>query len=85
MQPNSVVETSSFPNPFSIRTEIRYNVSNPGRVRVVVFNSIGQHIATLVDAEQSAGSHSTFFDAGQLPNGVYYYRVQAGQVSQFFL
>lgn len=66
---------SSYPNPFSNRTEITYALSRPEMVHVEIFNSIGQHITTLVHAEQPAGTHAVTFDGSQLPNGLYYYRI----------
>ncbi|MEM8485182.1 MAG: right-handed parallel beta-helix repeat-containing protein [Bacteroidota bacterium] len=73
---------SSYPNPFSNRTEITYALSRPEVVRVEIFNSIGQHITTLVDAEQPAGTHAVSFDGNQLPNGLYYYRIVTPTTAQ---
>ena len=52
-------------------------------MRLDVFNVLGQHIATLVDAERQAGSHAVKWDAtdavGQaMAAGVYFYRLTAG-------
>jgi hypothetical protein len=48
-------------------------------VTLSVFNTLGQQVALLVDAEISAGFHDVQFDASGLPSGVYLYRLQAGQ------
>jgi hypothetical protein len=46
-------------------------------VHVDVYNAIGEHVLTLVSSEKDAGSYSVIFDASALPEGVYYYRMQA--------
>ena len=46
-----------------------------------IFNVIGQKVATLVNEPMSPGYHMVQFDAGHLPSGLYFYRVQAGNWS----
>jgi hypothetical protein len=47
-------------------------------VTLSVFNTLGQEVATLVNAELAAGYHQTTFDASTLPSGIYLYRLKAG-------
>ena len=57
-----VSETNSFecyPNPFASKTRIRYEVTNPGRVVLKVYDLSGQEIRTLEDAYFVAGRYST--------------------------
>ena len=73
----------NYPNPFNPSTVIPYQLPTATHVRIDVFNVLGQHIATLVDAEQPAGSHAVKWDAtdaaGQaMAAGVYFYRLTAG-------
>ncbi len=82
MQPTGVAQTSSYPNPFTDRVEITYNISGPDVVRIDIFNSIGRFITTVVNAEQPAGEHTTLFDGSHLPNGLYYYRIVSGNSIQ---
>ncbi|HUI10678.1 MAG TPA: T9SS type A sorting domain-containing protein [Bacteroidota bacterium] len=70
--------SQNFPNPFNPTTTIRYALPQRVHVTLTVFNTLGQHIATLVDAVKEPGEHSIRFDAGGLSSGVYYYRLQAG-------
>jgi hypothetical protein len=42
-----------------------------------VFNVLGQEVAILVDAVESAGTHTVLFDASSLPSGVYLCRMEA--------
>jgi hypothetical protein len=44
-----------------------------------VFNSLGQKVATLVNKKQAPGEYSVRFDASDLPSGVYFYTLRAGE------
>jgi len=68
----------NYPNPFNPSTIIRYNLPEQSRVRLDVFNILGQHVSILYDGIREAGSHTTAFDATGLPGGVYICRMQAG-------
>ena len=75
----------NYPNPFNPSTLIPYQVPTAGRVRLEVFNVLGQRVATLVDEEQSAGVHTAAWNATDAAGramgaGVYFYRLSsAGQ------
>jgi glucose/arabinose dehydrogenase len=67
----------NFPNPFNPATSITYTVPDAGRVRLAVYNLLGQEVALLVDAVQPAGTYTTQFENANLPSGIYFYRLQA--------
>ena len=75
----------NYPNPFNPSTLIPYQVPTAARVRLEVFNVLGQRVATLVDEERSAGVHTAVWDATDAAGravgaGVYFYRLRsAGQ------
>jgi hypothetical protein len=69
----------NYPNPFSESTVISYQLSEAGKVKIEIYNSIGEKITTLVDEFQDAESHNAVFEAGKLPQGMYYYRMQIGE------
>lgn len=66
---------SSYPNPFTERTTLRYT-SNGGRVLLQVFNEQGQLIQTVLNQPMPAGSYTVDVELGELPAGVYYARLQ---------
>ncbi len=68
----------NYPNPFNPTTTIRYELARTGRVRLAVYNMLGQRVSVLVDARQKAGAHQARFDASHLSSGVYFYRLQTG-------
>jgi len=72
----------AYPNPFNPTTVIRYQVPSALHVTLLVFNSIGQRVATLVDGEISEGVHEVTFDGSRLSSGVYFYRITAGAFVQ---
>jgi hypothetical protein len=46
-------------------------------VKLVVYDILGNEVATLVNKEQAPGVYSVSFDATNLASGVYFYRIQA--------
>jgi hypothetical protein len=66
----------NFPNPFACSTSISYHLPDNGYVSLKVYDVIGNEVATLVNSEQTGGSHSIEFDATGLKSGVYYYTLR---------
>ena len=68
----------NYPNPFNPTTKISYEVPKRTFVRLQIFNILGQLIQTLVDEEKQPGTFNVSWNAGNVPNGVYFYRINAG-------
>jgi hypothetical protein len=66
------------PNPVIQSTSISYNIPEAGLVSLKVYNVIGKEVATLVNSDQARGSHTAFFNAKDLPGGVYFYTLRFG-------
>jgi photosystem II stability/assembly factor-like uncharacterized protein len=69
----------NYPNPFNPTTKIEYSIAQAGNVQLVVFNSIGEEIAVLVNETQQAGRYDVNFNASSLSSGVYFYKLAAGE------
>ncbi|NNE47623.1 MAG: T9SS type A sorting domain-containing protein [Rhodothermales bacterium] len=67
----------NYPNPFNPSTTIQYNIPAASVVSVQVFDMLGRNVATLVDGQVAAGTHTVSFDARNLASGVYLYRLEA--------
>ena len=80
VQPAQFSLGSNYPNPFNPATVIPYRLQQPMLVRLEVFNVLGQHIATLVDGQQSEGFYTARWDGtdaagAAVAAGVYLYRL----------
>lgn len=70
------------PNPFAGITEVRYGIAAAAHTTIVVYNSFGEKVRTLVDAIRLPGDHVVEFDASGLPAGNYHVRISAGEFQQ---
>jgi hypothetical protein len=69
----------NYPNPFNPSTTVSYDLPVRSRVKLSIYNILGQEVATLVDKEQEPGRYNVKFDASGLPSGIYFYRLEAGR------
>ncbi len=69
----------NYPNPFNPTTEIEYQIPKEGHVSLIVYNSLGEEIKTLVNENKASGSYKVSFNAENLPSGIYYYKLQSGE------
>ncbi len=67
--------SQNFPNPFNPSTKIKYSIPENSNVKLIVFNSLGEKVATIVNKYQTAGKHEANFNAENLSSGVYFYRL----------
>ena len=72
----------NYPNPFNPLTQIVFNIPQAGKVKLQVFNTLGQKIMTLLDKPLSIGQYQVTFDGQNLPSGIYYYRIDANDFQQ---
>jgi hypothetical protein len=69
----------NYPNPFNPSTKIQYAIPAAGFVTLKVFNVLGQEVATLVNEMQNVGAYSATFRVENIPSGVYFYTLRAGE------
>jgi hypothetical protein len=72
----------NYPNPFNPSTAISHQLPVTSHVDVRVYDVLGREVAVLVSEEMSAGTHSATWNAANMPSGVYFARLQAGNFTQ---
>ncbi|MFQ3596745.1 MAG: T9SS type A sorting domain-containing protein [Chloroherpetonaceae bacterium] len=72
----------NYPNPFNPSTRIAYQIPKTSEVQLKVYDVLGREVETLVSGVQQAGRYEVVFNASRLASGIYFYRLQAGGVSQ---
>ena len=80
--PETFALHQNYPNPFNPVTTINYDLPEPGRVHIVIYNILGKQVRTLVNDHQDAGYRSIRWngtsDNGQrAAAGMYIYLIQA--------
>lgn len=80
--PNQYSLNQNYPNPFNPSTNISFDLGKAGYTKLVVYNTLGQQVATLISGQLSAGHHEVDFHATGLSSGVYFYRLESGNFTQ---
>ena len=69
----------NFPNPFNPQTTIAYSVSQPGNVKLTIYDIAGRKIELLVDEFKSQGTYSVAWLPQHQASGVYFYKLTSGR------
>jgi hypothetical protein len=72
----STTLSQNYPNPFNPTTTFSFELSQPGKVRLSIFNIVGQEVAILQNNLLSAGKHAVNFDGSNLSSGTYFYMLK---------
>ena len=67
----------NYPNPFNPATTIGFSLPADARVKISVYNLVGERVAEIVNKDYSAGNYKIQFNASQLTSGVYLYKIDA--------
>jgi len=83
VQPDRVALYKAYPNPFNPSTTLSFSLQDAAHVTLKVYNTFGQEVATVSNADFDAGFHTVEFQGAQLPSGVYIAVLEAaGAVQQ---
>ncbi len=84
--PEEFFLSQNFPNPFNPSTSIKYWLKESSHVKLVVYDSLGRIVSTLLDEEKPAGEHVELFSASSngvdLTSGVYFYKLSTGEFNE---
>ncbi|MFP4528183.1 MAG: T9SS type A sorting domain-containing protein [Candidatus Kapaibacterium sp.] len=64
--------TNNYPNPAASLTHFEYGISNPGRIRFDIYDSVGNHIRKLMEEIRTSGHYSIDIDVSGLQSGTYF-------------
>jgi len=67
----------NYPNPFNPSTLIAFDLKEPGKVTLKVFDILGREVATLIDKEMNAGRYKVQFYGTELAAGIYFYQIKS--------
>jgi len=78
--PLSFSLNQNYPNPFNPSTEIEYTIAKDAFVSLKVYDLTGREVATLVNANETAGNYTMSFNSNlyNLSSGIYFYKLVAG-------
>ncbi|HPI73147.1 MAG TPA: T9SS type A sorting domain-containing protein [bacterium] len=81
-QPERCALLPNYPNPFNAGTTISFTLPQEERVKLSVFNLLGQRVADLLDGAMGSGVHKIVWQAEHMPSGLYFCTFEAGAFSQ---
>jgi hypothetical protein len=70
--------SQNYPNPFNLGTKIKYQIPKMSHVTIKIFDVLGNEIETLVNEEKPVDTYELTWYAENLPSGVYFYQLKAG-------
>jgi hypothetical protein len=74
--PSEFALEQNYPNPFNPSTQIQFALPEASHVKLEIYNTLGEQIATLVDEPRQASYYSEQFNATGLASGLYFYRLK---------
>lgn len=80
--PSQLKLYQNYPNPLNPSTTISFSLPRSSFVTIKIYNVLGQIVSTLLQERRVPGTYNVQFDASNLPSGVYYYRLSAGDFIQ---
>lgn len=75
INPTEFILNQNYPNPFNPTTVISFQIPLYSKVKLIVYDILGNEIAVLVNEEKSPGKHEVIFDGSRLPSGIYLYSI----------
>jgi hypothetical protein len=73
--PDGIDLWPNYPNPFSKVTSFTFRLGEDKHIRLAVYDAMGREVAVVTDADYQRGVHSAVLRGGDLPSGLYFYRL----------
>jgi len=78
--PNRIEMSQNYPNPFNAQTTFNFILPEAGIVQLTIYDLLGRQVKTLLDEFRQAGTHTIILDASGFTSGIYFYRLQVGEM-----
>ena len=78
---NDFALDQNYPNPFRNETVIRFTLPQRAKVNLSLFDMNGRLVRVLVNESKESGTHAVTFNSGTLTRGLYYYKLQTGELT----
>ncbi len=78
---NNYILEQNYPNPFNPGTIISFSIPNSEFTQLKIYDALGIEINSLVNEYKQSGNYDIEFNAENLPNGIYFYRLISGNYS----
>ena len=78
---NNYILEQNYPNPFNPGTIISFSIPNSEFTQLKIYDALGTEINSLVNEYKQSGNYDIEFNAENLPNGIYFYRLISGNYS----
>ena len=75
--PKEFVLYQNYPNPFNPSTTIKFSIPEASRIKINIYNSIGEAIENLADGSYEPGNYEIKWNAQNYPSGIYFYTFEA--------
>ncbi|MFY9153390.1 MAG: glycoside hydrolase family 44 protein [Prolixibacteraceae bacterium] len=76
------LDVKVYPNPATDQVQLNYSVPERILMNISLFNASGQQLNTISKTEAEAGTHTIEWNAGKLPNGIYWIRFSTENENQ---
>jgi len=73
----------NYPNPFNPETIIKFGIPERSKIKIEIFNILGERVAELMNTELDAGYHQVKWNANQFASGIYIYSIRTERFSDF--
>ncbi len=71
------------PNPFNEKCTIKYSIKEACEVQLKIFNAVGEIVKIYSKNINTAGEHSIEFKADSNPQGIYFFKLQMGDIVNY--
>jgi len=74
--------SQNYPNPFNPSTTIKYSVPSQSKIKITLYDIIGNEVSALFEGIQQSGVHEINLTADNLSSGVYFVSMTAENFSK---